>query len=91
MNGPPNEKAAPVLVTPKAAQEREQQFSVATAEKISNPDKRLATLKAALALRGFEVRECQTGGYFISRWNLAKFCPAWADLEIFARQVGAEW
>lgn len=53
-----------------------------------NDAKRLANLKAGFALRGFEVRECSAGGYFVSRWNLTKFCPANADLESFAIRVG---
>lgn len=48
-----------------------------------------STLKAQLALRGFQVHEVSTGGYFVARWNLTKFCPALADLEAFASQVGA--
>lgn len=52
--------------------------------------KRIANLKAGLALRGFAVHDCTTGGYFVSRWNLTKFCPALADLESFAAQVGAQ-
>ncbi|MDZ4397975.1 hypothetical protein [Hydrogenophaga sp.] len=51
--------------------------------------KRLATLKAQLALKGFQVHDVTTGGWFVSRWNLTKFCPALADLEAFASQVGA--
>lgn len=53
--------------------------------------KRLATLKAQLALKGFAVHDVTTGGWFVSRWNLTKFCPGpgLEDLEVFARQVGA--
>ena len=51
--------------------------------------KRLATLKAQLALKGFAVHEVTVGGFFVSKWNLTKFCPALADLESFAAQVGA--
>jgi hypothetical protein len=54
------------------------------------PDrKRLANLKAQLALKGFAVHEVISGGYFVSRWNLTKFCAALQDLESFAAQVGA--
>lgn len=49
----------------------------------------LATLKAQLALKGFAVHDVTTGGWFVSRWNLTKFCPALPDLEAFASQVGA--
>lgn len=51
--------------------------------------KRLATLKAQLCLKGFAVHDVSTGGYFVAKWNLTKFCPALADLEAFASQVGA--
>ena len=51
--------------------------------------KHLATLKAKLALKGFAVHDVSTGGFFVSRWNLTKFCPALADLQAFAEQVGA--
>lgn len=54
------------------------------------PDrKRIANLKAQLALKGFAVHEVISGGYFCSKWNLTKFCPALQDLEAFAAQVGA--
>lgn len=51
--------------------------------------KRLANLKALFALKGFAVHEVTVGGFFVSKWNLTKFCPALADLESFAQQVGA--
>lgn len=51
--------------------------------------KQVATLTAQLALRGYQVHPVTTGGYFVARWNLTKFCPALADLQAFASQVGA--
>lgn len=51
--------------------------------------KRAATVTAQLALKGFAVHDVSTGGYFVAKWNLTKFCPALADLEAFASQVGA--
>lgn len=56
---------------------------------VITPENRLATLKAQLALRGFAIHDVSTGGYFVAKWNLTKFCPALADLESFAAQVGA--
>jgi len=44
-------------------------------------NKRFATVRAELALAGFEVRECVQGGWFVSRYNLTKFCRAIEDLE----------
>lgn len=52
-------------------------------------DKRVANVTAQLALEGFQVHAVTTGGYFVARWNLTKFCAAVEDLEAFARQVGA--
>lgn len=51
--------------------------------------KQCATLTAQLALKGFQVHPVTTGGYFVAKWNLTKFCPALADLQAFAEQVGA--
>lgn len=53
--------------------------------------KRLDTLRAQLALRGFEVRQLASGAWLISRWNLTREVsgPGIDGLEAFARQVGA--
>lgn len=52
--------------------------------------KRVATLFAALGIRGFEARELPDGaGFVCGRWGLHRHCPDLADLEAFARQVGA--
>lgn len=44
-------------------------------------NKRFATVRAQLALAGFDVRECLEGGWFVSRYNLTKFCRHLEDLE----------
>ncbi|NIC43314.1 hypothetical protein [Aquabacterium sp. A08] len=49
--------------------------------------KRFHTLRAELALAGFECRECVEGGYFVTRWNLTKYCRDLADLEAFVMEV----
>lgn len=51
--------------------------------------KAVATLTAQLALKGFQVHPVTTGGYFVAKWNLTKFCPALEDLQAFAERVGA--
>lgn len=48
-----------------------------------------ATLTAQLAIKGFQVHPVTTGGFFVAKWNLTKFCPAIEDLQAFAEQVGA--
>jgi len=51
-------------------------------------DKRVATLKAALALKGHQVHETVTGGWLVAKWDRSHFCPHLIDLEAFARRVG---
>jgi len=51
--------------------------------------KRVATLTAQLALKGFQVHQVTIGGYFVARWDRTKYCAALADLQAFAEQVGA--
>jgi len=52
-------------------------------------EKRLATLKAQLAMRGVEVYELASGAYVATRWGLTKHCIDIESLEAFARQIGA--
>jgi hypothetical protein len=62
---------------------------VATLTDVPAESKRLATVTAQLALKGFQVYPVATGGYFVARWDRTKFCAAIEDLEAFAAQVGA--
>lgn len=55
----------------------------------ADPRKLEYTLVAQLALKGFQVHAVTTGGFFVAKWNLTKFCPALEDLAAFAEQVGA--
>ncbi|MEJ8846381.1 hypothetical protein [Variovorax rhizosphaerae] len=50
--------------------------------------KRVANLKAALALRGFQVHDSTTGGWLVARWDLSHYCARIEDLEAFLRRVG---
>ena len=51
--------------------------------------KRLATLRAALARKGFELVPTAIGTFIVSRWNLTRELQTEAEIEGFARQVGA--
>jgi len=51
--------------------------------------KRFETLRAVLALRGFELREVRTGGWLIVRWNMTRHVTDLDAAEAFARTVGA--
>lgn len=51
-------------------------------------DKRLATLRAELALHGFEVRVLPGPAYLVAKWNLSKTLESVDALAAFAAQVG---
>ena len=51
--------------------------------------KRYETLRARLALRGFELRHQADGTLVISKWNLARVCSGLDEAEQVAEQVGA--
>lgn len=51
--------------------------------------KRIDTLTACLALKGFELRQLAGGGWLITRWNLTKEAADLESVEVFAKQVGA--
>jgi hypothetical protein len=48
-----------------------------------------AFLIAAMAMRGHTVQRLEDGAFLIHRWGLTKHCWSLAELEAFARQVGA--
>ena len=50
--------------------------------------KRLATLRAVLARKGFELHPTATGIYVVARWNLARTLATLEDVQGFAQQVG---
>jgi hypothetical protein len=50
--------------------------------------KQLATLRAALALRGHEVFQLGDGTFLVSRWGHARACPDLHALAKFCRQIG---
>lgn len=50
--------------------------------------KKIATLKAQLALRSFAVHDTVTGGWIVARWDQSQYCQRIEDLEAFARRVG---
>ena len=52
--------------------------------------KRLATLQAVLALKGFELHPTTTGIYIVMRWNWARRLATLDDVQDFAQQVGVQ-
>ena len=52
--------------------------------------KRLATLQAVLALKGFELHPTTTGIYIVMRWNWACRLATLDDVQDFAQQVGVQ-
>lgn len=83
-----HKKQGPVCETGPSGEEGTDAQIVAPAEKTGNTAKRLATLTAQFALRGFAVHEVRDG-FLVSRWNLTKHVPTLDDLERFGRVVGA--
>lgn len=57
---------------------------------ITSEIKRLSTVKARLALAGFEVVDGSNGGWNVCRWDRAQFCGSLEGLEAFAERVGAK-
>lgn len=53
--------------------------------------KRVETLTACLALKGFELRQLAGGAWLITKWNLTRELggPGLEAVEVFAAQVGA--
>lgn len=56
---------------------------------MADPRKRLATLRARLALRGYELRDRPAGGHVVVRWLMSRELPSLEAVEAFAGQVGA--
>lgn len=55
----------------------------AAAAKADAGRKRLATLQAVLALRGYELREAASGGWLVVRWGLTRPLADLAAVEQF--------
>jgi len=51
--------------------------------------KELATLIAQLALAGHVVIRGQSGDFTCSKWCMTRYCQDLAELQAFARRVGA--
>lgn len=53
--------------------------------------KRVDTLTASLALKGFELRQLASGAWLVTKWNLTREVggPGLEAVEAFAAQVGA--
>lgn len=56
---------------------------------MADPRKRLDTLRARLALRGYELRDLPAGGHVVVRWLMSRELLSLDAVEAFAGQVGA--
>lgn len=83
-----HQKQSPVGKTGLSGYEAVGTQIVASAEKIGNDRKRLATLCAQFAMRGYSVHAV-SDGFLVTRWNLTKHVPDLDALEAFGRVVGA--
>ena len=50
-------------------------------------DKRVATVRAQLAIAGFATHQTRTGGWLIARWDRSHYAASIEDLEVFLRRV----
>lgn len=57
---------------------------------IAAETKRLATVRARLAIAGFTVVDGTEGGWIVARWGRTLFCATLEGLEDFADRVGAQ-
>ena len=64
-----------------------------TAEKIGNPEKTFATLRAQFALRGHRLERAFHGDsreptYYAERWGMVRWLPTLHDAAMFLAQIG---
>lgn len=90
---PAQEKAAGMLETPATATKSQSAASVSTAEKVGNPEKQFATLRAQFALRGHRLERAFHGEnkeptYYAERWGMVRWLPTLHDAAMFLAQIG---
>ncbi len=66
-----------------------QQALAATTAETEAKRKRLDTLRAELALRGYELHNTAGATFIVRRWGLTKQLDDIGDVERFAHMVGA--
>ena len=66
-----------------------EEYTNTDAQSIADKRKRFETLRARLALRGYELRPQADGTLLIVYWDLAKTLSDLDAAERFAQQVGA--
>lgn len=90
---PAQEKAAGAATPATAIKNLQSVGSVSTAEKIGNPEKHFATLRAQFARQGHRF-ECTFHGdskeptYYAERWGLVRWLPTLHDAAMFLVQIG---
>lgn len=60
----------------------------AAAGKADAERQRVATLRALLGLRGYELRDAASGGWLVARWGLTRPLADIAAVEEFVAMVG---
>lgn len=64
-------------------------FETEPAPAVGPTQKEFETLRARLALLGFELQACGLASYVVSRWNLSRRLADLAEVQAFADRVGA--
>ena len=84
MQGGAQEKAA----LSGSAQAAEKSSSTSIISSAQDVDKRIATAKAELAMRGYQVHKTASDGWLVAKWDQSMYCSRVSDLEAFVRRVG---
>lgn len=85
---PTTRNEAPPAATERGFNGKKTQLDCGSRHDADQQVKRIATLRAALALRGFELRRLDGGGWLITRWNLSREAAHLDAVAAFTRQVG---
>ena len=64
-------------------------FRTEPAPEVEPTQKKFETLRARLALLGFELQACGVARFVVSRWNLSRRLADLAEVQAFADRVGA--
>ena len=80
-----NEKAPGAINTEGLATDTTNDLNFATGQRHS---KAIATQIAEFAIAGHAVHQLADGGFSVTRWDLARRCADFGDLQSLARQMG---
>jgi hypothetical protein len=84
------QKNSPVCETGPNTEDSNAGEIIPTAEKISNQEKQVSTIKAELALKGHAVIDLKNGEFLVTKWGLIRPCKTFEELCKFAAEMGVQ-